>query len=205
MFERFILKSNAKQQLKGKWGLAIGSLLVAQLVSGIASGGSSFFHSEKISIIMSLLNLLLSGTMTYGISRFTLNLAIDKESAEFTDIFAGFKVWLKTVGVFFLMGIFVLLGTLLLIVPGIIVSLMLSQSYYVLCDNNEIGIIDSLKESASLMKGHKWEYLVLQLSFIGWGLLACLTLGIGFLWLIPYQQVTMANYYLALKNENIGY
>lgn len=201
MFERSVLKSNAKQQLKSKWGLAIGSILVAQLIISMTSGSSSFFDSERIAIGISLVNLLLSGVMTFGICRFTLNLAVDKESAEFGDIFSGFRVYLKTLGIFLLMGICILLGILLLVIPGIIIALMFSQAYYVLCDNSDIGVIDSLKESASLMKGHKWEYLVLQLSFIGWGILACLTLGIGFLWLVPYQEVTMANYYLALKNE----
>ena len=205
MFERSVLKSNAKQQLKGKWGLAIGSILVAQLISSISSGSANFFNSEGITLGLSLVNLLLSGVMTVGICRFTLNLATDKESAEFGDIFSGFRIYLKTLGIFLLMGVCVFLGILLLIIPGIIISLMLSQAYYVLCDNNDMGVIESLKESASLMNGHKGEYLVLQLSFIGWGILACLTLGIGFLWLIPYQQVTMANYYLALKNENRGY
>ena len=205
MFERSVLKSNAKQQLKGKWGLAIGSILVAQLISSISSGSANFFNSEGITLGLSLVNLLLSGVMTVGICRFTLNLATDKESAEFGDIFSGFRIYLKTLGIFLLMGVCVFLGILLLVIPGIIISLMLSQAYYVLCDNNDMGVIESLKESASLMNGHKGEYLVLQLSFIGWGILACLTLGIGFLWLIPYQQVTMANYYLALKNENRGY
>lgn len=202
MFERSVLKSNAKQQLKGKWGLAIGSILVAQLITSMISGSSSFFDSERVTFGLSLINLLLSGVMTFGICRFTLNLAVDKESAKFEDIFSGFRVYLKTLGIFVLMGICIFLGILLLVIPGIIIALMFSQAYYVLCDNSDIGVIDSLKESASLMKGHKWEYVVLQLSFIGWGILACLTLGIGFLWLIPYQQVTMANYYLALKNES---
>lgn len=202
MFERSVLKSNAKQQLKGKWGLAIGSILVAQLITSMISGSSSFFDSERVTFGLSLINLLLSGVMTFGICRFTLNLAVDKESAGFGDIFSGFRVYLKTLGIFVLMGICTVLGILLFVIPGIIIALMFSQAYYVLCDNSDMGVIDSLKESASLMKGHKWEYLVLQLSFIGWGILACLTLGIGFLWLIPYQEVTMANYYLALKNES---
>lgn len=205
MFERSVLKSNAKQQLKGKWGIAIGSTLVAELISNLFSVSYRFEDKPQLSIVMTLVNLLFSGVMTFGICKFTLNLAKDKSSAQFSDIFSGFRVYLKTLGLFLLMGICVFLGTMLFIIPGIIIALMFSQAYYILCDNNDIGIIDALKESAALMKGHKGEYFVLQLSFIGWGILAVITLCIGFLWLVPYQQVTLANYYLALKNENRGY
>lgn len=53
-----------------------------------------------------------------------------------------------------------------------------------------------------MMYGHKAEYFVLQLSFIGWYLLAVITLGIASFWVNPYVKITNANYYLQLK-ENI--
>ena len=51
-----------------------------------------------------------------------------------------------------------------------------------------------------MMIGHKWEYFVLELSFIGWAILASFCL-IGMLWLAPYMNVTYANYYLNLRRE----
>ena len=53
------------------------------------------------------------------------------------------------------------------------------------------------------MKGHKGELFVLYLSFIGWWLVAAITFGIGALYVYPYQQVTSANFYLALKNRQV--
>ena len=47
--------------------------------------------------------------------------------------------------------------------------------------------------------GHKMELFVLGLSFIGWELLGVLTLGIGYIWIIPYMQATFTNAYKSLK------
>ena len=52
------------------------------------------------------------------------------------------------------------------------------------------------------MYGYKWEFFVLQLSFIGWFLLAGLTLGRGSLWINPYKKVKETNFYLKLKSNN---
>ena len=51
------------------------------------------------------------------------------------------------------------------------------------------------------MKGHKWEYFVLGLSFLGWMILGVFTLGILYFWLIPYMQVTCANFYESIKGD----
>ena len=53
-----------------------------------------------------------------------------------------------------------------------------------------------------MMKGHKGEYFVLLLSFLGWAIVAAIPFGLGYLWLVPYQQVTFADYYLELKKES---
>ena len=52
------------------------------------------------------------------------------------------------------------------------------------------------------MKGHKWDFFILNLSFIGWSILALFTLGILCLWLVPYMNVTFANFYNSIKDEN---
>ena len=49
------------------------------------------------------------------------------------------------------------------------------------------------------MSGRLWEYFVLQLSFILWGLLVSVTCGLAALYVAPYTNVTYAGYYLSLK------
>ncbi|CCI82034.1 hypothetical protein FC41_GL000658 [Lactobacillus hominis DSM 23910 = CRBIP 24.179] len=65
----------------------------------------------------------------------------------------------------------------------------------------EITATQAISESRKVMDGHKGELFVLDLSFIGWWLLSILTLGIGFLWLIPYVRVTHANFYRQLVGD----
>jgi hypothetical protein len=64
-----------------------------------------------------------------------------------------------------------------------------------MADNPDIGIMDALAESKRMMQGNKWKLFCLYLSFIGWGLLCILTLGIGTLWLMPYVEVTLIAFY----------
>lgn len=203
MMERAVLKSNAKEQLKGRWGLAIGTLLVGVLILTGFSFIVGYIEPDGgiLTIISSLIRIFLGGVITLGISKFVLNFATNKEEAKFNDLFSGFNIYLKTLGLWILMLLSIGIAAIFLIVPGIIVALMFSQAFFILSENNEKSINQCLKESSEMMKGHKVELFVLGLSFIGWWIVAAITFGIGGLWVYPYQQVTLANYYLALKNK----
>lgn len=199
------LKCKAKEQLKGRWGLAIITVLVSNLIINAynMSKGVSFAIeiSENSSFTFNLISLILGGVISVGLSKFLLNFTTNREEAKFTDLFSQFNIFFKTLGLYILIGIAVILGTLFLIIPGIIVALMFSQAFYILAEDPSKGIIQCLQESSNLMYGYKWEFFVLELSFIGWWLLAGLTLGIGSLWVDPYQKVTEANFYLKLKYD----
>ena len=68
----------------------------------------------------------------------------------------------------------------------IVLMISLAQSLYLLIDHPNLRVIEAMNESMRLMKGRKMRYFLLELSFIGWILLGCLTLGIGLLWILPY-------------------
>ena len=85
---------------------------------------------------------------------------------------------------------------------GTIKLLSYSATFYIKLENSELNGKECVTASKKMMAGHKWDYWVLQLSFIGWSILAILTLGIGFFWLVPYQKVTEANYFYELLDEN---
>ena len=91
--------------------------------------------------------------------------------------------------------------SLLLLVPGFIASFALFLVPYLLKDNPELSIMDTLRLSRRMMEGHKMQLFKLQLSFIGWILLNVLTLGIGMLWLMPYMMTTLAAFYQDVKSE----
>ena len=206
MMVRAVLKSNAKAQLKGEWGLAIGTLLVGIIIISGVSTGAEFIEPKGgiITSISDLISIFFGGVITLGVSKFVLNIATNKEETKFNDLFSGFNIYLKTLGLWILMGLGIGIATIFLIVPGIIVALMFSQAFFILCEDNEKSITECLKESSEMMKGYKVDLFVLELSFIGWWIVVAITFGIGALWVYPYQQVTCANFYLALRNRQAG-
>ena len=108
--------------------------------------------------------------------------------------------WHKVWGIL-LMAIFILLWSLLLIIPGIIKSFSYAMTPYLLEENPELSANDAIDRSRAMMKGHKFDLFWLLLSFIGWGILCVFTLGIGLLWLIPYMQTSVAAFYEDVKAD----
>ncbi|MBM6992021.1 MAG: DUF975 family protein [Prevotella sp.] len=132
---------------------------------------------------------------------------IREEHTTVSALFLGYnKPWSpKSFILPLLVNIFTLLWTLLLIIPGFIKAYSYSMAYYVHKDNPEIGCNAAIDESMRLMNGHKWELFMLDLSFIGWFYLCLLTLGIGFLWLVPYVMTAHAHFYEDLVRERGTY
>jgi len=95
---------------------------------------------------------------------------------------------------------------LLLVIPGIIKGYAYSQSYFIYYDVvTETGekpkILDTITASRKLMDGYKGKLFWLDLSFIGWHILAIATVGIGYLWLNPYITATKAAFYEQLPKQ----
>lgn len=97
-------------------------------------------------------------------------------------------------------GIIFVAGSIL----AFIKALSYSMTPYILTDNPYIGYERALKLSMAMTDRHKWRIFVLYLSFIGWLLLACLTFGIGFLFLAPYIEATRAALYVKLRDNAIN-
>ena len=74
-------------------------------------------------------------------------------------------------------------------------ALLYAIAYNISYDNPELSSKACVLKSEALMKGNRGNYFLLELSFIGWAILACFTLGIGFLWLLPYIQVATVCFY----------
>lgn len=102
-------------------------------------------------------------------------------------------------------SVLTILGVVVYLV-GIIWAIPRAYSYklalYIINDNPDMLAKDAVEKSAEIMNGHRWEFFWLQLTFIGWAFLACLTFGIGMLWLIPYIQVSTVAFYDNLIGNN---
>lgn len=197
------LKANAKEQLRGKWAVAIGTVLVANILidSDVMYKVSEKFGLIGLSISCSLISLFLGGVISVGLCKFLLDMTTKREEPRFEALFSQFNIYLKTLGLNILITLSVCIGTILFIVPGIIVGLMFSQSYYILSEDPSKSITQCIKESVDMMNGHKWDLFYLELTFIGWWLLTAITVGIAGLWVAPYVKVTETNFYLSIKNN----
>ena len=197
------LKANAKEQLRGKWEVAIGTVLVANILidSDVMYKVSEKFGLIGLSISCSLISLFLGGVISVGLCKFLLDMTTKREEPRFETLFSQFNIYLKTLGLNILITLSVCIGTILFIVPGIIVGLMFSQSYYILSEDPSKSITQCIKESVDMMNGHKWDLFYLELTFIGWWLLTAITVGIAGLWVAPYVKVTETNFYLSIKNN----
>jgi uncharacterized membrane protein len=180
----------SRESLKGKWGLAVITFLIYTLLT---TGPGTVEHRSSI------LTLIIGGPLALGAAIFSLSISRGKE-ARLEQIFQGFQNFATAFVAYLLILLYVLLWMLLLIVPGIIAALGYSMTFYILADNPQMKPEDALHKSKSMMDGYKLKLFYLCLRFLLLAILCILTLGIGFLWLIPYVHVTMAKFYDDIKS-----
>ncbi|MBO6029024.1 MAG: DUF975 family protein [Bacteroidales bacterium] len=108
--------------------------------------------------------------------------------------------WHKVWGMF-LMNLFIFLWSLLFIIPGIVKTFSYAMTPFILEERPDLGASEAIDHSRAMMKGHKFDLFWLLLSFIGWGFLCLFTFGIGYLWLIPYMQTSVADFYEDVKAD----
>jgi len=184
-----VLMQQARESLAGKWGQAIGAMVVYLLL---------MIAIQLIPLAGAIIALLIGGPMAIGLATYSLALARN-EDANINQLFEGFNKFGLALAAYFLMFVFIILWMLLLIIPGIIAALSYSMTFYIIADDETMDAMEAIDKSKAMMDGYKWKYFCLALRFLGWALLCVLTLGIGFFWLMPYMQVTNAKFYEDVK------
>lgn len=223
------LKADAKSQLAGNWGRAIGAMVVIVLFSAfigvilnaITAGAvfgwtvtnpaelQSMSDEEMLRFLFGFCGwfflytaviLLLTAPVSIGYYFFNLGLMRGENVTAFTP-FQGFRHLGGTVGLTVMTTLFIYLWSLLFLIPGIIKSYSYAMAPYIWSDNRNMSVFDAITQSRKMMAGHKWELFVLQLSFLLWWLLAGITCGIAMLYVRPYMEMTFANFYERLKKD----
>lgn len=182
------LRRQAADTLTGNWGMAA---LITLVYSMLMGGGSS--------LSMGLTNLIFL-PIVYGFTVLFLDL-IRGVKLDFGRLFDGYKDIGRIFGTVLLVQVYTFLWTLLLVVPGIIKSYSYAMTFYILKDHPELAYNAAIEKSMAMMSGYKMKLFLLDLSFIGWAILCCFTLGIGFLFLMPYMLTSRAAFYEDLKRE----
>lgn len=205
-------KNAALAALNGNWAPVVVATIVMWVVSFILQLPTGFIDpTASTGAILAVfygimfLAMFITIPVTVGYYNALNKLYLDGDDKVTSNMFTmGFGRFLRYVGGMLLMGVYVVLWTLLLIIPGIIKAIAYSLVPYILKDYPELSVNQAIKLSVKMMKGHKMRYFLLTLSFIGWGLLGILTLGIGYIWLTPYMYTTTAAFYQDVKNEYIA-
>ena len=207
------LRAQARERLEGQWGtfvLMTFLMLVIQTILQIPGYIGSLLEVlspenvlaslsfSNISNILSLLALPLSWGLTVSLLR-----NHREESVDLENLFDGFRGgrYTRVFCALFLMNLFTFLWALLLIIPGIMKAFSYALTPYILMDYPELTARQAITRSCEIMQGRRWKLFCLYLSFIGWGILSLLTFGIGFLWLVPYMNASIAAFYEDARAE----
>ena len=173
--------------IRRKWGLAVGATLLISILISAFSFSVDFIFSQfwdwkevKNSLSVDVITILVIGPLTLGGYYLALHIIREKD-ARIGNIFRWFtggSKFIKSFLLYIVVNIYIFLWCLLFIIPGIIKSFSYAMTYFIINDHPEYSINQAITESRRMMDGHKMEYFILCLSFIGWFILSCITLGI---------------------------
>lgn len=145
-------------------------------------------------LIMSAVMFCLGSIVSIGYQKFNLDL-IDGKMSGVGTLFTYFKHWKNAILTNLLSTLYIFLWSLLCVIPGIIAGYKYAMVPFILAENPDLRPQEALDRSADMMNGHKMELFCLYFSFIGWHLLCILSCGIGYIWLTPYINASVADFY----------
>ena len=174
LIDRKGMKAEVREMLSGAQvspraitALYCGLLLVLNMVSAFA--GDTGFLSTFVTILTSLLNVILGA----GFAMYCMAIR-RSERAEYITLFDGFSFVGKLIGLTIVTALFIWLWSMLFIIPGIIAAYRYRFAPYNLYENPGIGVMEALEMSKRQTMGYKGQIFALDLSYIGWTLLASL-------------------------------
>lgn len=189
MKSRKEIKEIAKDAFYRQYWLCVGANVIVMALCSVLSG-----------ISLGVAAFILVPSLVIGLNFFSVAM-YRGEPSSIEDIFReGFDNFGRKLGGYLWMELFIYLWSLLFVIPGIIKAISYALTPYILADCKNVRATDALKLSMRMMEGHKWEYFVLGLSFIGWTLLTSLTCGLLYVFYVgPYMNNTFAGYYAERK------
>ena len=211
------IKAIGKSRFQANYWPCVLAVLLVALAIGVVSGalsmpaairaansGSYYDGSVQVNVNYGgILTLIIAGPLEIGLAYFFIMNVLGRTDITCTTPFtAAFTNFGRKLGGYLWMTLFTFLWSLLFIIPGIIKSFSYAMTPYILADCPNVRAQDALKLSMRIMKGHKWELFVFYLSYIGWGILSILTLGLLALFYVsPYMNSSLAVYYLEVREE----
>lgn len=218
-----VIKSNARDFIRGRLWMFWSVLLVVGIIESLANSLPQWIFGDRLSNLSDIiagnpdnipkeisssvfgwyyvLNVLITIVLiplNIGVAQNVLAWSRGEDVNKWKVLFGGFnsaKIFFKQVGVVVLNTILCALWSILLVVPGIIKGLAYSMYPYVLRDEPDLSVWQTLKKSEAIMKGYKGKLFLLYLSFVGWFILGAFTFGILYIWLTPYIMTSTVKFY----------
>ena len=211
-------REQAWSALQGKWAEAVLMMLVIYVISGVINMPSSIFSTFEtygldislpsfliftVSGVCAVASILILGPLEWAYVNAILDDAIREK--EWHIFPTSWKLFKREFAAFVPAYVLVFIIILLLAIPTLLIgSIIFSLAYamvpFVIHDNPNIGVVEALRTSRLMMRGHKAKLFLLNLSFIGWIILGILSFGIGMLWISPFMSTAQAAFYEDIRN-----
>lgn len=224
------LRARARANLAETWGVSIAVAVVAALLGGLIAGVSflptletaitlEYFpalqkfsdwwnqglHIGHVTLnfrsgIFGFAAFLIGGVLQIGYADFLLKQHDGKET-NFSGLFSKFDYFVTGFAQQFLRSLYTMLWTLLFIIPGIVKGYAYAMTPFILAEHPNMTASQAIRLSEDLMDGYKSDLFVLDLTFIGWNILATMTWNLGNIVLNPYKNAAYAAFYRQIQAE----
>ncbi|TSC52288.1 MAG: hypothetical protein LiPW41_499 [Parcubacteria group bacterium LiPW_41] len=168
---------------------------IAMVISGILGK-----LGEK-NFIFAIVGWVIGFITTCGIARITVDY-VRGTKRELETLFTEWQYFWRVVGACIFMGILIIIGLVLLVVPGIYLIFRFQFVTLFIVDKN-MKIREAMKASTEMTKGIKWQLFRFALVSIGVALLGVLALGVGIFIAVPIIWLAQAYIYNSLLSGNI--
>jgi uncharacterized membrane protein len=188
---------------KRGWYFAGVALFIA-VVSGIASQLSAFLQQAPtggalvIALALVFVSVVAQILIKMGSINFSLKAHDTPESVSLRDLWAPETFWNYLLASI-LVGLILIAGFILLVVPGVIWMLRYLFVPYLIIDR-KLGVMESLRESARITKGKKGRLLILLIAIVLLNIVGVICVAVGLLVTIPVTMFAVAHAYRTLEH-----
>lgn len=182
------IRQEAMAALKGKW---TNPVIAAAVYLIVLSALGAIPGLNTISTIVTI-------PLAFGLSVWFLRFKRTGQDQEINTLFVGFSDFKRVFVTLFLMQIYTMLWSMLLVVPGVMKGLSYALTTYILQDEPELSNDAAIEKSMAMMEGHRMQLFLMSLNFLMWTIISC---GIGLFIVLPYMHTTMAAFYEEVKSD----
>lgn len=216
MFDRIHFKKAARTQLAGHWKYPLLVSLIMLLLCAcfglpelLLTDGDEFVSYsvttavdiEFVYFIFNIISIGIFGILILAATNFFLEFSRNREIQGLNSFFEGVGMWFRGMLAGLWYWLWIILWGLLFIIPGIVKMFSYSMMFFILAEHPGVSVRKAMRLSRIMTHGYKGDLFVMQVSFIGWIILAAIPCGIGFLWLLPYMQLSYTHAYRFLKAQ----